>query len=87
MLRIIPEIIGREANFSIIPSANTVKFNGEFYFTVSFKEIKNFTKRRSNIADKRLQQLKKIISEQEENTSQKEKNVQIEESNGENSEN
>ena len=74
-------------DFSIIPSANTVKFNGEFYFTVSFKEIKNFTKRRSNIADKRLQQLKKIISEQEENTSQKEKNVQIEESNGENSEN
>ncbi|MBQ2125264.1 MAG: hypothetical protein II196_05670, partial [Spirochaetales bacterium] len=74
-------------DFSIIPSANGVKFNGEFYFTVSFKEIKSFTKRRSNIADKRLQQLKKIISEQEENTSQKEKNVQIEESNGENSEN
>ena len=74
-------------DFSIIPSADAVKFNGEFYFTVSFKEIKSFTKRRSNIADKRLQQLKKIISEQEENTSQKEKNVQIEESNGENSEN
>ena len=74
-------------DFSIIPSADAVKFNGEFYFTVSFKEIKSFTKHRSNIADKRLQQLKKIISEQEENTSQKEKNVQIEESNGENSEN
>lgn len=74
-------------DFSIIPSANGVKFNGEFYFTVSFKEIKSFSKRRLNIADKRLQQLKKIISEQEENTSQKEKNVQIEESNGENSEN
>lgn len=55
-------------DFSIIPSTESINLNGEVYFCVSFKGITNNVKRRSDVAERRLRQLKKIISEDEKTT-------------------
>ncbi len=81
-------------DFSILPSADEIKFNGEVYFTFSIKGIKRNIKRRANVAERRLENLKKIISEnetddvkKESNESQTEKVMPIADTNGEKNEN
>lgn len=54
-------------DFSFIPSNESVKFNGEIYFTVSFKGINESIAHRSDISKKRIRELKKIISQQKKN--------------------
>lgn len=58
-------------DFSFIPSGkfadNSVKFCGEIYFTASFKGINESVKRRSDISEKHIRELNKIISQQKKN--------------------
>lgn len=54
-------------DFSVIPSSDSVKFNGEVFVTTSFKNISKSVKRHSDISEKRMRELNKIISRQNEN--------------------
>ena len=67
-------------DFSFIPSTESIKFNGEIYFTVSFKGVSEKAAHHSDISQKRMHELKKIISQQEQNSN-------INNTDGENNEN
>jgi hypothetical protein len=86
-------------DFSILPSTNGIKFSGEVYFTFSIKGIKRNIERRTNVAERRLKNLKKIISENEDEdknddikeeskeSSQSEKTAPLADTDGEKNEN